>query len=174
MGNATLWEISNEMQKMDLWLDEIDEAEESEELKTEKEKMWLDVMVTLELMLKEKNVNIVRYILGLNKKTEIISDEIKRLQALKKQAENRADKMVKYVSDIMLRLNYSKIETDFGTFSFRKSESVDIENATLIPKEFTTTKIEISPDKTAIKKAIKEGKIVPGAVLLQKQNLQIK
>jgi len=44
----------------------------------------------------------------------------------------------------------------------------------LIPKEFTTTKIEISPDKTAIKKAIKEGKIVPGAVLLQKQNLQIK
>jgi hypothetical protein len=82
--------------------------------------------------------------------------------------------MVKYVSDIMLRLNYSKIETDFGTFSFRKSESVDIENATLIPKEFTTTKIEIYPDKTAIKKAIKEGKIVPGAVLLQKQNLQIK
>ena len=174
MGNATLWEISNEMQKMDLWLDEIDEAEESEELKTEKEKMWLDVMGTLEIMLKEKNVNIVRYILGLNKKTEIISDEIKRLQALKKQAENRAEKMVKYVSDIMLRLNYSKIETDFGTFFFRKSESVDIENATLIPKEFTTTKIEISPDKTAIKKAIKEGKIVPGAVLLQKQNLQIK
>ena len=53
---------------MDLWLDEIDEAEESEELKTEKEKMWLDVMGTLEIMLKEKNVNIVRYILGLNKK----------------------------------------------------------------------------------------------------------
>ena len=174
MGNATLWEISNEMQKMDLWLDEIDEAEESEELKTEKEKMWLDVMGTLEIMLKEKNVNIVRYILGLNKKTDIISDEIKRLQTLKKQAENRAEKMVKYVSDIMLRLNYSKIETDFGTFSFRKSESVDIENPTIIPKEFTTTKIEISPDKTAIKKAIKEGKIVPGAVLLQKQNLQIK
>ena len=74
------------------------EAEESEELKAEKEKMWLDVMVTLELMLKEKNVNIVRYILGLNKKTDIISDEIKRLQALKKQAENRAEKMVKYVS----------------------------------------------------------------------------
>ena len=91
MGNATLWEISNEMQKMDLWLDEIDEAEESEELKTEKEKMWLDVMVTLELMLKEKNVNIVRYILGLNKKTEIISDEIKRLQALKKQTETYRD-----------------------------------------------------------------------------------
>ena len=54
MGNTTLWEISNEMQKMDLWLDEIDEAEESEELKAEKEKMWLDVMVTLELMLKQQ------------------------------------------------------------------------------------------------------------------------
>ena len=46
MGNATLWEISNEMQKMDLWLDEIDEAEESEELKTERKK-WLNMCLIL-------------------------------------------------------------------------------------------------------------------------------
>ena len=88
MGNATLWEISNEMQKMDLWLDEIDEAEESEELKAEKEKMWLDVMGTLEIMMKDINVNIVRYIFGLNIKTEIISDEIKRLQDLEKNLDD--------------------------------------------------------------------------------------
>jgi hypothetical protein len=35
-------------------------------------------------------------------------------------------------------------------------------------------KVEYSPDKTAIKTALKSGKSVPGCSLLVKQNIQIK
>ena len=44
----------------------------------------------------------------------------------------------------------------------------------LIPAEFVTIKQTVQPDKTAIKKAIKEGREVAGAKVVVNYNLQIK
>ena len=41
-------------------------------------------------------------------------------------------------------------------------------------KEYIKEKIELTPDKNAIKKAIESGSDIPGALLVTKQNLQIK
>jgi hypothetical protein len=43
-----------------------------------------------------------------------------------------------------------------------------------LPKEYLKEKIEINPDKTAIKKALEQGEIIYGALLVTKSNLQIK
>ena len=56
--------------------------------------------------------------------------------------------------------------------SFRKSESVEIDDIDALDDRFKRIKIE--PDKTAIKTALKIGEKVEGARLVENQNLQIK
>ena len=56
--------------------------------------------------------------------------------------------------------------------SFRKSESVEIDNVEELEDRFKRVKVEA--DKTAIKQAIKSGKEVKGARLVENNNLQIR
>ena len=74
----------------------------------------------------------------------------------------------------MQQNNIDTIKTDLATVGKRKSESTYIENMELIPQEFITVKQTFSPDKTAIKKAIKEGRKVAGAKVITNYSLEIK
>lgn len=68
-------------------------------------------------------------------------------------------------------------ELDFGAgkrFSYIKSESVEISDESLLDSKWVKVKETRSPDKTAIKKAIKSGEEVDGATLITNRNLQIK
>ena len=58
--------------------------------------------------------------------------------------------------------------------SYRKSESVNILDLDLVPKKFIKKKVEVSADKTEIKKALKEGVKVKGAELTTNYNMQVK
>ena len=58
--------------------------------------------------------------------------------------------------------------------TFRKSVQTIIDDLDQVPKQYKTVKVETTPDKTAIKKAIQEGEIIEGAHLEEKNNLQIK
>ena len=58
--------------------------------------------------------------------------------------------------------------------NFRKSESVNIIDIDALPKEYITVKTTEMPDKTAIKRALKEGTDIAGAELVINQNLQIR
>jgi hypothetical protein len=58
--------------------------------------------------------------------------------------------------------------------SLRKSVQTIIDDLDQVPKQYKTVKVETTPDKTAIKKAIQEGEIIKGAHLEEKNNLQIK
>ena len=62
------------------------------------------------------------------------------------------------------------------TVSYRKSEAVEIEDATKIPAEFMRTPKmpEPAPDKVALKAALKEGREVPGARIEERRTLNIK
>jgi hypothetical protein len=51
---------------------------------------------------------------------------------------------------------------------------VEVTDCNQLPKEYLKEKIEISADKTAIKKAIESGENISGALLVTKSNLQIK
>ena len=57
--------------------------------------------------------------------------------------------------------------------SYRKSESVTITDETIISADYLKLAAP-TPDKTAIKQAIKSGIVVDGAVIVENKNIQIK
>ncbi len=108
--------------------------------------------------------------------SEIIAKEIKRLTDLKKRQDNKSELLRYKLSEAMQQFGYSEIKKNNLRLFFRKSFPVQIDNEDLIPKEFRKVVPETwSPDKVAIKAAIdNEERVVPGASLIEKLNLQIK
>lgn len=106
--------------------------------------------------------------------TKVIDMQIERLEKLKKSYASKVEVLKSNIKNAMLHFGVDKIDSDMVKLSFRKSESVEIENQDLIPKEFIKEKISYTPDKTAIKEAIKSGQDVQGCTLIVNQNLQVK
>ena len=67
-----------------------------------------------------------------------------------------------------------KMQTEINELSYIKSEAVVFTDEAKIPAEYKKEKTTISIDKTEIKKTLKAGTEVPGAVIEVRQNLQIK
>ena len=76
----------------------------------------------------------------------------------------------------MQELSLEKIETSLGTITVASNPpSVEIFDESIIPAEYIKEKVTTQIDKTAIKNAIKEGKRVAGATLVEnKKSLRIK
>ncbi len=142
--------------------------------KSEELELTQDDLELLEIELKQKSDNIVKYINNLESNINVIDTEIKRLQELKKTEKNKIERMKEYIKYSMDKMGLKKIESPIGKISLRKSESVEIEDIEKIPGEFVTIKQTFQPDKTAIKKAIKEGKEIEGAKVVIKENITIK
>lgn len=106
--------------------------------------------------------------------TASIETEIERLKARKKTCEKSIDRMKNALDSFMQAKGSTKEVTDKFTVSYHKSERVQILNETSIPADYIKVKKIESVDKAGIKQAIKSGKAVPGAVLEEFQNLQIK
>ena len=106
--------------------------------------------------------------------TKSIKDEEANLMARRKAYENKAENLKEYLSSCMQFVGASKFETAKVKLSFRASESVEIRNMDEIPSDFMVEKVTVAPDKTAIKAAIKNGILIPGAEIVRKENLQIK
>lgn len=130
----------------------------------------------LALALQNKSTNIIAYSKQLDLTSEAIKAEIERLTALKKVVDNRNDKFKEYVKENMQRLDLQKIETSLGTIAVAKNPaSVEIYDETLITDEYMKEKVTVTVDKTAIKEALKNGKKVLGARLVEdKTSLRIK
>jgi hypothetical protein len=105
---------------------------------------------------------------------DTITNEIKRLQERKKAKEKTVERLKTNVTGAMRIFEKHKIDSPLISLSLRKSEAVEIQDENVIPKEYVVEKVTYSPDKTAIKKAIKSGIEVEGAVIVENQNLQIK
>ena len=84
---------------------------------------------------------------------------------------------VYFESKIIIFINGKKFESPKCIAYFKKDTSVQIEDLDYFlsnaEEKYLNKKISITPDKAAIKAAIKEGKEVVGANLLEKKNLII-
>ena len=100
--------------------------------------------------------------------------EIKRLLDLKQVHEKKISSADKQIDYLLKLFKIDKMKTEINELSYRKSEAVVLVDETLIPTEFKKEKVSVSIDKTEIKKALKEGKEIPWAVIETRQNLQIK
>ena len=163
--NKSIYQIQNEYQ---LLIEQIIEADG--ELTHEQE---FALQINKE-ELQSKGVNYGYVIKGLEDTNQAIENEIKRLNALKKRNSNLIDRLAYNISNAMQMYEIREIKTDTLKLSFRTSESVEVSDISLLDRKFVKTKIEESADKIAIKQAIKSGESVTGAVLITKDNLQIK
>lgn len=123
----------------------------------------------------ELNNKAKAYIYVIRNKENLISNidaEIERLRNLKKQTEGKIDRIKNYLS--LAVDQFGNFETGLHKISNRISKSVEVTDFNQLPKEYLKEKIEINPDKTAIKKALEQGEIISGALLVTKSNLQIK
>lgn len=124
--------------------------------------------------LQSKAVDYSYVIKSLDSDCDAIDAELKRLQQLKKVRTNLAERLKNTISDAMNLYEVEKIETPLIKLSFRNSESVEITNESQLDACFIVTKTVTSPDKKAIKDAIKSGVFVEGATISYNKNLQIR
>lgn len=111
---------------------------------------------------------------SLEYEVDVIDQEIKRLQQLKKVRDNAIERLKTTLKIAMELTETNEIKTPTLKINFRKSESVEVADVNLLDSEFVKTKVTKEADKIAIKEAIKSGLNVQGAVLVTKNNLQIK
>jgi hypothetical protein len=124
--------------------------------------------------LQSKAIDYCYVIKQLDYDCEQIDNEIARLNKLKKVRANLTDRLKNTVSSAMQLYEVEKIETPLIKLSFRNSESVEITNESQLDACFMVTKTVTSPDKKAIKDAIKNGVLVCGATISYNKNLQIR
>ena len=124
--------------------------------------------------LEKKAICYSHIIKDLDSDISIIESEIKRLQGLKQARNKTIDKLKTNISNAMQIYSIDKIESPLMKISFRKSESIEIENQDLLDLDYIESKLVTTPNKAKIKKALESGEIVIGARIKHNLNLQIK
>ena len=125
-----------------------------------------------QLNLIEKTTNYIHVIKTLDYECDIIDIEIKRLQDLKKQRTNFTQSLKDRLKNAMQAMELTEIKTALNKINFRKSESVEVIDESILPSNVLIYEPKI--DKNKIKEIIKNGGLVSGAKLVENQNLQIK
>lgn len=133
-----------------------------------------DELKDLEVERDIKIENTGLFIKNLDAEITALKAEEKRLAERRKAKENKLNWTKRFLDEFLKAEGEMKFETARVKLSFRKSESVNIFEEMILPNEYVREKTEYIPDKTAIKKAIKDGKSVEGAELIVNMNLQVK
>jgi hypothetical protein len=105
---------------------------------------------------------------------DIIDNEIKRLQQAKKTREKAIERLKANIEMAMNTFEVDKIETPLIKISFRKSESVEVEDVNNLPALYKVVKVSETADKLKIKDAIKSGILIDGCSIKTNRNLQIR
>lgn len=166
MNSLSLYDIKSD------FIELFEKAQNEELTKEEFEKQGN----LLALELKNKSTNIIGYLRDQELTSEALKNEIERLNVMKKLIDSKSDKLKEKVKETMLDLGLEKIQTELGTLSIAKNPaSVEIFDETLISDEYKKEKVTVSIDKTSIKNALKSGKTVQGARLVEdKTSLRIR
>ena len=159
-----LYNLTDNYQQL---LDYIDSTEELDE------SLLVDTLESIDEAFEDKIISIAYVIKNNDADIDTISNEIRRLQKLKQTKVNANGRLKDYAKDNMLQLDKTKIKGDLFNVSVRNNaESVEILNESALPED--AFKVTRTPDKTAIKEALKNGHDVDGATLKRTQSLQIR
>lgn len=126
--------------------------------------------------LEVKAQNVVMYARNLQATATAIKDAEEQMAKRRKAIENRAKHLLEYVQGCMETAEVQRIECPHFRIAIQaKPPSVDVYEQGLIPTEYMRVPEtpDPAPDKKAIADAIKAGKEVPGARLVQGTRLAI-
>ena len=135
-----------------------------------------DILDRLNMERDTKIESIALYIKNLSALAADIKAEKDNLAERLKSTERKADSLKEYLANA---LNGEKFETGKCKVSYRKSSQVIFSDnfthwARLNAPDLVKEYVEYKPDKTAIKEAIKGGREVFGAEIIENVNLQVK
>ena len=144
-------------------------------VESEEELMLIEQHLTsLSIPFQEKCVGVAHHIQNLEADEVAIDNEIQRLSQLLQRAKRGKEFFKRYLSGAMLATNTDKIETATLKLSFRKSESVEVVDESLVPEKYKKRKEVVTVDKMAIRADWKVGVGVAGTEIKENKNLQIK
>lgn len=124
----------------------------------------------LQMDFDDKVEGIALWIKDLLSDATAIKAEKDKLAERQRVCENKAKNLKEYLSGF---LGGAKFKTSRVTISYRKSKSVDVQDTTALPEEYLKYS-EPTANKAEIKKALEAGTSVPGCVLVENSNIQIK
>ena len=130
----------------------------------------VEKLTQLEMDRDAKIENIACWIKNLQSDAEALKAQKQVFADRQKAAENKAEQLKVYLS---VYLAGQKFSTDKVAISFRKTSSVNVLDIKKIPGRYLKF-AEPTPDKTAIKAAIKEGAVIEGAEIVEGQSISIK
>lgn len=133
-----------------------------------------DIIEALTQQFDEKIENIACYIKNNVSMIAALKAEEATFSDRRKRLERRVDGLKRYITSCMDTVGRDRFETPLCRITFRKSESVNIEDEDKIPAEYIVVVEQRKPDKAAMKKAIQSGQVIDGISLLEKRNIQIK
>ena len=114
--------------------------------------------------------NIACWIKNLEADEKALGDQIKTFTARKNAAKNKRESLKSYLAAF---LNGKKWQNSEVAISWRKSESVEVEDGAAIPEQYLRYK-EPEINKAQLKADLKAGTVVYGCQLVTKNNIQIK
>lgn len=125
----------------------------------------------LQMAREQKIENVGLYIKNLEAEATAVENQEKIFADRKRRIKKKIEGLKGFLG---YALQGEKFKTDRVEMSFRKSESVLIKDEYLIPDDYCEFTVTRRPNKTNLKKALKDGKEIMGVELLEKNNVQIK
>lgn len=126
-----------------------------------------------------KSQAVAAFILDNDAQADMVEQHAKSLMERAKTARKRSAWLRQYLAANMAATGVISIKADDGTFSAKletgRDESVEVFEPGLLPADYMREiPAKQEPDKTLIKKALKDGYDVPGARLVAKDRLTLK
>lgn len=118
--------------------------------------------------------NIALYAKNLASEASAIKEEEIILADRRKRLESKCERMKDILINAMKADGNKKITSPRFEAVLRDNKKTEITDPEAIPEEFINVKIEKTPDKTAIKKAIEAGQEVAGATVVINTTITIK
>ena len=130
-------------------------------------------------LVERKSKAVAAYILQTEAEADFVEQHAKAMMDRARTARKRSAWLKTYLRENMAATGVLSIKSDDGTFSAKlereRDESVDVFDEKQLPSDYTReVPAKYEPDKTLIKKALKDGYDVPGARLVKKDRLTLK
>ena len=136
----------------------------------------IDTLQSIVWTIEEKAQALVKWSLDIQGDVDKIDAEIDRLTAKKKTIQSRKESLIEYIKNNMEACEIKKISCAFFTKTLvAGQEVVDVYDADAIPDDYVNVKTTVTPDKNAIKRALKDGREIAGCKLSTgKSSIRIK
>lgn len=138
-----------------------------------------DAFAELQMSREVKIDNMAWWVKDLNAEEAALDAEIKALTERRDSTRRKRDRLKTYLHEI---LQGEKRQTSRYVISYRKSESVEYTDEAAVCQwltdhghpEAVKEKISVTASKTDVKNLIKQGEVIPGAEIIEKQSMNIK